>query len=155
MKSRLHSVTRFIAVLLVCLTFLTQAGCVSVGFSPAMKPGSDGTNPSDDPGGGSGGSSVGSIVGIATLAVVGGYLVYKGITGGPEENEDASTTDSSFRPKTVMPGLSQDRSVPFLPPDELKRPADSWGPSAFWSLDVGNTRSSHIPRIFVRGFRGP
>lgn len=110
MRSHFRSFVRTIAAVVIGLMVLTQTSCVTVQLAPSLKPGEGGTDPSDSPSGGSGGSSVGSVVGIATVALVGGYLLYKGITNDPPEEEGESTLDIS-RPAFHGAG----RSLPDLP----------------------------------------
>jgi hypothetical protein len=86
MHSRLRSPAGRIGVALICLLVLIQTGCTSFELSPSLAPGSGGTDPGTDPDGGTERSSTSNIVGIATLAVVGGYILYKLVIQKDEEN---------------------------------------------------------------------
>jgi hypothetical protein len=86
MRSSLRLPAGRIGVALICLMVMIQTGCTGLQLSPSLAPGSGGTDPGTDPGGGTGKSSTGNIVGIATLAAVGGYILYKLVIEDDEEN---------------------------------------------------------------------
>ena len=86
MRSSLRLPAGRIGVALICLMVMIQTGCTGLQLSPSLAPGSGGTDPGRDPGGGTGKSSTGNIVGIATLAAVGGYILYKLVIEDDEEN---------------------------------------------------------------------
>jgi hypothetical protein len=81
--------------MLIASLALTQTGCATIHFSSSMEPGTGDTGSNEPPGGSSGSSSTGNIVGITTIVVVGGYLVYRAITGGPDEDEGEPALEPS------------------------------------------------------------
>ena len=111
MRFRLSSPTRSIGVLLIFLVFLAQAGCATIQVSPSLDPGTGGSgseNPNDDV---SGFANTGKIVGLAALAVAGGYLVYKAFIADPEGEEGGPQSDSSHMLPVGRPLISPDLSA--------------------------------------------
>jgi hypothetical protein len=88
---------------MVGMMILFQANCATLQFSPSFAPDGDGGDPTNSASDDSGGSSTGNIVGIATIAVVGGYLVYRAISGDPDEEEDSSPPETAPQPKRDLP----------------------------------------------------
>ncbi|NNM04324.1 MAG: hypothetical protein HKO65_04420 [Gemmatimonadetes bacterium] len=89
MQSRHLTSARPVALLLTFLLVVTQTSCATLQVS-SLKPGSGEGGTGEDPSGGIGSSSTSAVVGVATLAVVGGYLIYRAVKGGPEEEPDSS-----------------------------------------------------------------
>ncbi len=111
MQPRQLSFTRSIMVIVTCLLVLSQASCASLQIA-SLKPGSGGGDSGEDPQGGTGKSSTGATVGIATLVVVGGYLIYRAVTGGPDEESETTETEAGFTtPNVVQQGPGNHWSV--------------------------------------------
>lgn len=83
MRTQSPRPARWVSLVLVCLVVLTPAACVSISLSPASAPGSGQTDPGTGSDGSSGGGVSINIIGMVTLAAVGGYLVYQLITDEP------------------------------------------------------------------------
>jgi len=122
MQYRHQSLTRRIVVALTCLLFFTQASCATLQVS-SLKPGSGDTGSEDGASGGTGRSYTGPVVGVALLVVVGGYLIYRAVTGGPEEGAGTGEVDPQHsltlptRGLVVNPFNSRiERPLLFVPP---------------------------------------
>ena len=112
MMFSLRSPTRAIGVTLICLMILTQTGCATLQLSPSLAapPGEgesdeQGEEVSDLPG-------LGGVFIVAAVAVVGGYLLYKGITSDRGEEEGEPEPGSLLSPAGCTLLVSPDLGIP-------------------------------------------
>lgn len=121
MKSSFRSPTFRIGAALICLMVLTQTSCTTLQLSPSFAPGLGETDPGEPADSDIGNSSTGRTVGIVTLAVVGGYILYRVFIEDSEETTTGPKPDSSSTNGWV--GESHLRPVTRLNRDREIRPA--------------------------------
>ena len=105
-----RSPTRRAGMALVCLVALALTGCSTLGMSQSLAPGPDPPGSGTPSSGSAGRLSSGNVAAIVTVAVLGGFLLYRFFFHEPEEEDAGSTLESSrsvpdggpsFRPSSV------------------------------------------------------
>jgi hypothetical protein len=90
-----RSPTRRAGVAMVCLLVLALTGCSTLGMPPSLAPGPDPPGSGTPRSGSSGRLSSGNVAAIVTIAVLGGFLLYRFFFHEPEEEDAGSPPESS------------------------------------------------------------